>query len=50
MHTALAVRHDGLPVGILHQKTWSRAPNLKKVEIIALYQLKKRSHLNGLMH
>ena len=30
MHTALAVRHDGLPVGILHQKTWSRAPNLKK--------------------
>jgi hypothetical protein len=30
MHTALAVRHDGLPMGILHQKIWSRAPDLKK--------------------
>lgn len=30
MHTAFAISPDGLPIGILHQKIWSRKPDLKK--------------------
>jgi len=30
MHTAFGVSPAGLPIGILHQKIWSRKPDLKK--------------------
>lgn len=31
MHTSLAISAQGLPVGILYQKIWSRKPRLKKI-------------------
>ena len=31
MHTSLGTSVEGLPVGILYQKIWSRKPHLKKI-------------------